>query len=167
MSEGRWKFMPYLTIISIVVAIVVGIGGLVLGIWNRVEQWREKQVRKPHFTADVGPPDSDGWRPLKLIVHNPGECAFRVETIKIARGSLAPVLEPGPGVAPYGGVGTTPNKSLAGQTISALWTIDRGHTVSRTIFCKPASDPLAFSIRVTAREISATRRRFHMQADNR
>ena len=79
------------------------------------------------------------------------------------------VLEPGVGPGPYGGIGTAPNTSLAGQVISVAWTIDFVPTLvdlpHTGFFADPTSIPISFSIRVTAREISASRRKFHMQAD--
>ena len=167
--------MPDLTTIGVITGIVAGIGGLALGIWNRIEQWRESRTRhnarNPHFAASVSHPDNEGWRPIHFTFHNPAELSFNVESIEVTTAvvHLAPVLEPGVGPGPYGGIGTAPNTSLAGQVISVAWTIDSGAnpslSPSHRIFCRPTSIPISFSIRVTAREISASRRKFHMQAD--
>ena len=167
--------MPDLTTIGAITGILAGIGGLVLGVWNRFEQWRESRARrdahKPHFTASVGPPDNEGWRPMQLGFYNPAELPFDVESIKVTSSAvkLAPVLEPGVGLAPYGGVGIAPNKSVAGQTVYVAWMIESfgvpNRTTSRKIFCRSMSSPISFSIHTTAREVSASRRKFRMQAD--
>jgi hypothetical protein len=169
------KALPDLTTIGVITGIVVGVGGLALGIWNRIEQWREyrtqRNLRKPHFTANISHPDNDGWRPLQLTFYNPAEFPFSVDSIKVTTAAvkIAPVLEPRHGPVPYGGIGTAPNKLLAGQTVYVAWTIesfsDPNRSASHTIFCKPASDLTSFLIRVTASERSASRRKFHMHAD--
>jgi hypothetical protein len=167
--------MADLTTIGVITGIVAGIGGLALGIWNRIEQWREYRTRritrKPHFAATVSHPDNEGWRPMQLAFYNPAEFSFNVESIETTTAGvqLAPVLVLGIGQVPYGGMGTAPNRSLAGHAVSAGWTIESGANPSRSashgIFCRSTSIPITFSIRVTAREISASRRKFHMQAD--
>ena len=139
--------MPDLTTIGVITGIVAGIGALALGIWNRIEQWRESRTRhnarKPHFAASVSHPDNEGWRPIHFTFHNPAELSFNVEFIEVTTAvvHLAPVLEPGVGPGPYGGIGTAPNTSLAGQVISVAWTIDSGANPSRSpshrIFCRP------------------------------
>jgi hypothetical protein len=169
-----------MTTIATIVAMVCGIGGLFLGIWNRIEQARENRTKRhkqaPHFHCLVNYPDNDGWRPLRFTFYNPSDVPFLVEMLETqAEGvELAPVLvstPSGPGIAPYAGgpPGTTPHKSLSGKKVLVNWSIeaiaDHNRSTDHTAFCKLSADePFSFSIRVTAREISAMRRKFHMQA---
>jgi hypothetical protein len=170
------RVMPDLTTIGVITGIVAGIGGLALGIWNRVEQWREyrarRNARKPHFELHASPhANNEGWRPLQFIFYNPAELSFNVESIEVTTAAvkIAPVLAPGFGQVPYGGMGIAPDTSLTGQTVSVAWTVESGTSPSRSplhrIFWHPESTPISFSIRVTAREISASRQKIHMQAN--
>jgi hypothetical protein len=165
---------PDLTTIGVIVSIVASIGALALGIWTRVEQWREyrtrRSARKPHFDMIASPSaDNSGWRPLQFVFYNPGEHAFTVGKIEVTTAGieLAPVQDPGMGVVGYSGLGTAPDTSRAGKSIGVGWTVeaDASRSPGHRLFWRPISDPMSFSIRVTAREISATRRKFHMQAE--
>ena len=168
--------MPDLTTIGVVTGIVAGVGGLALGIWNRIELWREHRTRRlarrPHFDVQANPhADNEGWRPLQFAFYNPAELSFNVESIQVTTGvvQLAPVLAPGVGPGPYSGIGTAPDASRAGQAVSVAWTIESGANGSRSpshrIFFRSTPMPISLSIRVTAREISARRGKFQMQAD--
>jgi hypothetical protein len=161
---------PDLTTIGVIVSIVASIGALALGIWTRVEQWREyrtrRSARKPHFDMIASPSaDNSG----QFVFYNPGEHAFSVGKIEVTTAGieLAPVQDPGVGAVGYSGLGTAPDISRAGKSIVVGWTVEAGASRSpaHRLFWRPISDPMTFSIRVTAREISATRRKFHMQAE--
>lgn len=164
---------PDLTTIGVVVAIVTGIGSLIISIWTRIEQSREYRVKsdskRPHCEVFASPhADNNGWRPLKFTFYNPSETAFIVETVrtKTAGVTIAPVKDPGIGMIGYSGEGMAPDVSKASHSAGAGWTVKSGaDATSQTLFWRPTSEPRSFSIRVTAREISAKRRRFHMQAE--
>lgn len=165
---------PDLTTIGVVVGIVAGLGGLGLGIWNRIEQSREhrdrRKSKKPHFEAIASPhADNRGWRPLQFIFYNPSDQAFSVAKIEIMTPGvqIAPVLDPVAGAVGYQGLGTEPDLAKAGTSASIAWKVDPGAQANGSpmykVFWKPVADPDSFSIRVTAREISASRREFRMQ----
>jgi hypothetical protein len=92
---------PDLTTIGVLVAIASGLGGLILGIWNRVERWREyrakREAKKPYFDVLPSPfADNKGWRPLEFFFHNPGEHSFVVGKIEVTTPGieLAPPKDP-------------------------------------------------------------------------
>jgi hypothetical protein len=166
--------MPDLTTIGLIVAIVTGVGGLLLGIWNRIEQWREyrerRKAREPHFEVFASThADNDGWCPLQFKFYNPSETAFFVETMRVVgRVVIAPAKELGIGIVTYSGISTEPDPSRASHSAGVGWKIEAeadGVSPTPRVFWRPTSDPTSFSVRVTAREISATRRKFHMHAE--
>jgi hypothetical protein len=168
--------IPDLKTAGIIVGIVAGVGALILGIWNRIEQWRDRKTKrsasKPHFEVWPSPhADNSGWRPMQFRFYNPADQAFVVDAITIKKGTIqiAPVRDPGVGLVEYGGIGSAPDTSRIGITVSAGWTIAAGAGASTSpthrVFWKSEFNPISFSIRVTAHEISASRRVFHMDAD--
>jgi hypothetical protein len=166
---------PDLTTFAAVGGLVFGAGGLILSIWTRIEQSREYRVkrdaRKPHCEVFASPhADNNGWRPLKFTFYNPSETAFIIETVETTTVgvSIAPVKDAGVGNIGYSGEGREPDISKAGHSAGAGWTVEAGTDAAsptQMLFWRPTSNPRSFSIRVTAREISAKRRKFHMQAE--
>lgn len=122
--------MADLTTAGVIAGIVAGLGGLALGIWNRIELWRDhraqRNARKPHFDMLASQhADNAGWRPLQFVFYNPTGRPFIVETIEIRTGKvqIAPVRAPGVGIGPYSGIGTAPDTSMIGSSVSVAWTI--------------------------------------------
>lgn len=83
-----------------IVSGLVGLSGLALGIWNRVEQWRESKRKRaenlPVFTAVLDHREVDGWRTLRLAILNPGNANFvmtRVDVISPRDCWIAPRVE--------------------------------------------------------------------------
>ena len=79
---------------------LVALSGLALGIWNRVEQWRESRRKVaenlPVFTAVLDDRAVNGWRTLRLSILNPGNANFvmtRVGVISPRDCHIAPRVE--------------------------------------------------------------------------
>ncbi len=66
---------------------IVALAGLALGIWNRVEQWREFRRRTavglPVFTATLDNRVDGGWQTLKLSILNPGNLNFAMTRVRV------------------------------------------------------------------------------------
>lgn len=149
---------------------MAAIVGAVTGVWAKVDQIRGERERRrredPYATASIGPPDNDGWFVAKLLFENPRGNRFRIHRVEVVspKGMVAAVRI-------RGLAHTQRDPASSGRVMEVDWEVGKplSETVSAgrvMLFLKPASAAASSKVRLRlhAREISASKRKFRMEA---
>jgi hypothetical protein len=163
--------LPDLKTIGSISGPVLGLIGIGISVWTRIDQKREgkrrESIARPYFAARYGAPGFEGWCKLDIALVNPSNQSFRmfrVTLVKRAKGKLIGNSAPSAADFSGGGVRSAPVE----WRVNARDEPTGQSLVSTTsIFYRPSKTRGVIALRIDAQEISALRERFTMRAHAR